>query len=38
MKARKTAVDIVLDNPENANENVCSKVLSKVVAFQHRIY
>ena len=36
-KATETAVDIVSDVSENSHGNVCSEVLSKVVACQHGI-
>ena len=35
---RETTVDIVLDVSENSHSSVFSEVLSKVVAYQHRVY
>ena len=35
---RETALDIILDVSENPHGNVYSKVLSKVVAYQHGVY
>ena len=35
--SRETAVDIILDVSENSRSNVCSEVLSKVVAYQHGV-
>ena len=38
MKATEPAVDIVLDVLKNSHGSVCSEVLGKIVACQHRIY
>ena len=35
--SRETTVDIILDVSENSRCNVCSEVLSKVVAHQHEV-